>query len=176
MTAFDNFKIAHVLGFFSFSGLLLELGPAIISQRGNVRQTGEHVDFRQRQRGLPDALGFGRNRGTQVGKQPPLDFYNLLLGIENLRLILLQLRSRETLGIHQRLLALVIGGREVQVRFRNLNVVAEDGIELHLERPNSRPLALARLNSRQVLLRVAAQIAQFVEIFVNAGGDHSAIA
>src|SRR4029077_551963 len=128
------------------------------------------------QRGLPDALGLGSNGRTQVGKQTPLDFDNLLLGIENLGLILFQLRSREALGIHQRLFAFVVGGREVQVRLRNLDVVAKDGIELYFERANSRPLPFARFDLRQVLLRVAAQVAQFVQIFVDAGGDHAAIA
>src|SRR5271157_5368350 len=176
MTTFDNFEIKVVLGLFSFIGLLFEVGPAVIAKRRNVRQAAEDIHFSQRQRGLPDALGLGGNGRTQVGKQPPLDFDNLFLGIENLGFILFQLRSRETLGIHQRLLALVVGGREVQVRLRNLNVVTKNGIELYLERPNARALAFTLLDSRQVLLRVAAQVAQFVQISVDARGNYSAIA
>ena len=140
MPAFDNFQIARV----RFVGFSLELRPAIIPQRRNVRQAAEHIHFRQCQRGLPDALGLRGNRRAQLGKQPPLDLDNLFLGVQNLRLVLLQLRSGEALGIHQRLLALVVGGRVVQVRLRNLDVVAENRIELYLERPDSGALALAQ--------------------------------
>src|SRR5208337_4096350 len=118
----------------------------------------------------------GRNGRTQLGKETPLDFDNLLLGVENLGFILFQLRSREALGIYQRLLPLVVGGRVVQVGLRNLNVVAEDGVELYLERPNPRSLAFARFYLCQILLRVPAQVAEFVQIFVDAGSDHSPIA
>ena len=125
---------------------------------------------------MPDALSFGGNRGTQVGKQTALDFDDLLLRVENLRLILLQFGSRKALGIHQRLLALVIGGREMQVRLRNLNVVAKNRIELDLERANAGAFALTRFDLCQVLLRVAAQVAEFVEVFVNARRDDATIA
>ena len=187
MTALDNFQIewpggdarrsiSDVRGLLRFVESLLEPRPAVISQRRNVRQAAQDIHFRQGQRGLPDALSLGGNGGTQFGKQTALDFDNLLLGIENLGFILFQFGSREALGIHQRLLALVVGGREVQVRFRNLDVITKNGIELYLERADSRALAFTLLHSHQVLLRVATQVAEFVQIFVDAGGDYPAIA
>src|SRR6266478_189407 len=176
MTSFDNFQVSAVLGLFGFIDIWLKPRPTVISQRRNVCQATEYIDFRQCQRRLPDALGLGGDGRTQLSKQPPLDFDNLFLGVQNLRLILFQLWSCETLGIHQRLLTLVVGGREVQVRLGNLDVVTENGIELYLERPNPSPLSFTRLYPREILLRVAAQVAQFVEIMVDARSDHAAIA
>src|ERR1019366_9881715 len=98
MTACDNFQIANVLGLFSFVEIWLKPRPAVIPQRRNVCQAAEYIHFSQCQRGLPDTLGLGSNGGTQVGKQTPLDFDNLLLSVENLRFILFQFRSREALG------------------------------------------------------------------------------
>src|SRR5271166_5800709 len=98
MTAFYNLQIkgpggdarrsiSDVRGLFSFVESLLEPRPAVISQRRNVRQAAKYIDFSQRQRGLPDALGLGCNGRTQLGKQTALDFDNLLLGVQNLRFI-----------------------------------------------------------------------------------------
>src|ERR1019366_8915572 len=148
MTSFDNFEIEDVRGLFRFIESLLKPRPGVIPQRGNVCQAAEYIHFRQGQRRLPDALGLGGNGGTQLGKQTPLDFDNFLLGIENLGFVLFQFRSREALGIYQRLLALVLGGREMQVRFRNFDVVTKNRIELYLERVNPGALALALLNLR----------------------------
>ncbi len=125
---------------------LLKFRPAIIPQRGNMREAREHIDFGKCQRGLADAFGLGGNGGPQFGKESALDLDNLFLRVENLRLIFLQLRSGEALGIDQRLLALIVGGRVMQVGFRNLNVVAEDGIELHFERADAGALALAQFD------------------------------
>ena len=54
---------------------------------------------------------------TQFGKQAALDLDDFFLGVENLRFVFFQLWSREALGIDQRLLTFVVGGREVQIRF-----------------------------------------------------------
>ena len=80
-----------------------------------------------------------------------------------LRFVLLQLGRGEALGVDQRLLAFVVGGREMQVGLRDLEVVAEDVVELHLQRADAGALALALLDLRDVLLAVAAEVAQLVE-------------
>ena len=80
----------------------------------------QHVDLGQRQRGLADAPGFAGNRRAQLGEQPALDLDDLFLRVENLRFVFLQLRRGEALGVDQRLLALVVGGSQVQVGLRDL--------------------------------------------------------
>src|SRR4029077_3989234 len=95
-------------------------------------------------------------RPAELGNDPALDLDHLFLRVQNFRLILLQLWSRESFRIRQRLLALVIGGHEVQVRLGILQVVSKDRIELHLERTDAGALAFSLLDLREILLAVAA--------------------
>ncbi len=145
VAAVDNLEIGKLLG------MRMKRGLAVIAQGRDVRQAGEHIHFGQCKRGLADALGFGSNGRSQFGKESALDLDNLLLGVENFRFILFQLRRCEALGVDQSLLALVIGRGMVQIRFGDFNVVPEDRIELDLQRPNARALALPQLNLRKIL-------------------------
>ena len=92
----------------------------------------QQIDFGDRQRGAADARGFGGDGGAQLGEDAPLDFDDLLLRVEDLGFVFLQLGRGEALGVDQRLLALVVGGSEMQVGLGDLDVVAEDGIEPYL--------------------------------------------
>src|SRR6267378_1145247 len=114
-------------------------GPAVVSERCHVGQGSQHVHFRQSQRRPADALRLTGNRRPQVSKQPPLDLRDLFLRVENLGLIFLQFRSSEAFRAHQRLLALVVGRSEMQIRFGNLEVVTKDRIELDLQRSYAGP-------------------------------------
>ena len=96
-----------------------------------------------------------------------LERQDLLLGVEHLALVVLQLRRGEALGVGQRLLALVVGRRQVQVGARDLDVVAEDVVEPHLQRLDAGALPLARFDLRDVLPAVLAEVAQFVELGVD---------
>ncbi len=70
---------------------------------------------------------------------------NFFFGFENLAFEDLQFGSGETLGVDQGLLALVIGGREVRVRFGDFDVVTEDVVEADFERGDAGAGALALL-------------------------------
>ena len=59
---------------------------------------------------------------------------------------LAQLGRHEALGVGDRLLAPVVGGHRREVRARDLDVVAEHAVELHLQRRDAGALALARLD------------------------------
>ena len=150
--------------------------PAIVAVSCKCRERRQHVDLRQRQRGLPDAACLRGNRHAKLSQQPALDLHHLLLRVQHLRFVLFQLRSGEALGIDQRLLAFVIRGSVVQIGFRNLQVVAEDRVELHLQRTYAGALALPLFDLRDVLLAVAAQVAQLVQRSINSAADHAAIA
>ena len=63
----------------------------------------------------------------------------------------------------------------MQVGFGNFEVVAEDGIELHLQRTDPSALSLALFDLGQIKLAVAAEIAQFVKFRIDAGGDDTSI-
>src|SRR5207253_4368521 len=51
---------------------------------------------------------------------------NALVGAEHLLLVFFQRRRDEAFAARDRLLAVVVGGHRVQVRLRDLDVVAED--------------------------------------------------
>src|SRR5262249_50826984 len=103
-----------------------KLWPAIVPQRRDMCQGPKDIHLRQRERGVPNALCLGRNRSAQFGKQTALDVDDLLLRIENLSLVFLELRSREALSPNQGLLAVIILRDKMQIRLRNLEVVAKD--------------------------------------------------
>ena len=165
MAAFDDFDVAGVV----------ERRTAVVAVGGQRGEAGEHVDLGQRQRGLPDAPRLGGDGGAQLGKQAPLDLDHLLLRVEHLGFVFLQLRRGEALGVDQRLLAFVVGGRVVQIGLGDFQVVAEDAVELDLQRADAGALALALLDLRDVLLAVAAEVAQFVERGIDAGANHAAV-
>jgi len=83
--------------------------------------------------GAAQTRGVCGNPGTDIHEKLALDFHNALIGGENFAFILLEFRGGEALGIDERLLSFVIGGREMQIRFRNLNVIPEDLIEANLQ-------------------------------------------
>src|SRR5664280_800271 len=145
---------------------------AIRSERG---ERSEHIDFRQRQRGLPDASRLGGDGGAQLRKQAPLDLDYLLLGVEHLDLVLLQLWRGKALGVDQGLLTFVLPRREAQVRLGDLEVIAEDAVELDLQRTDTGALAFALLDLCDVLFAVTAQVAKFVESRIDSRPDDPAV-
>ncbi len=111
-----------------------------------------------------------------LGEQLLFKREDLVFGVEHFALVILQLRRGEALGVGQGLLALVIGRREVLVGARDFDVVAEDVVEAHLERLDAGACALARLDLRDVPGgRCWLQVAQFVEVGMEAGADGAAI-
>ncbi len=63
----------------------------------------------------------------------------------------------------------------MQIRFRNFEIVAEDGIEFDFERADAGSGALALFDLGEDLLAVAGKFAQFVEITIQAGGDYATV-
>ena len=76
-----------------------------------------------------------------------LELARTLVRAENFCLHFLQLRGDETLAAHGRLFAHVMRGHAGEIRFRDLDEIAEDRVETHLERldPGGRDLALLQL-------------------------------
>ena len=104
---------------------------------------------------MPGCAGLRRRGQANFGEDLPFQFENLLFRGKNFALILLELGRSETFGVHQRLLALVIGRSELQIGFRDLDVVAEDVIEADLERLDAGAGAFARFDLGDVLPPVA---------------------
>src|SRR5579871_3231860 len=152
---------------------------------GRARVTVGRSDFGQGGRYIE--TGDGRCRGTNalrvIGGEPA-DFaeeilfqrQDLLLGVQNLALVILELGSGETLGVDQGLLALVIGRSEMQVGFRDFDVVAKDVVETDFQRLYACACALASFNLSDVLPAVLAEIAEFIELRIVAGADRAPVA
>src|SRR5664280_2854327 len=165
VTPFDNFDVRAIF----------KLGTAVVAIGSERGKRSEYIDFRQRQRSLPDASRLGGDGGAQLRKQAPLDLDYLLLGVEYLHLVLFQLRRGKALGVDQGLLAFVLPRREVQVRLGDLEVIAEDAVELDLQRTDAGALAFALLDLCDVLFAVTAQVAKFVESRLASRPDDPAV-
>ena len=98
-----------------------------------------------------------------------------LLRGQDLYFELFEFGRREALGVHQRLLALVVGGDGLGVGLGDLEVVAEDGVEAHLERADAGAFALALFDGGDALAAGRREAADGIEILVNAFADGAAV-
>src|SRR5207248_944606 len=92
------------------------------------------------------------------------------------RFMLLERRRHEPLPIGDRLSALIIRRNEMEVRLRDLDVIAEHFVEADLERLESRSLPLVGLNSGYQILSAYTMITQRIELGVGAGRDRRLVA
>ncbi len=95
--------------------------------------------------------------------EPPFDFQHALFGRQHFAFVFLQFAGSEPLRVHEGLFAFVVGGRQVQVGFRNLNVIAKNLVVADLERCDSGALALALLHGRDDLPALPGDVAQLVQ-------------
>src|SRR5579863_3490302 len=130
--------------------------------RGYLGQRAGDVQLRYRGSRRLDPNSVRAGKATELLEYFALQRENLFLGLQNLAFKLLQLRRGEALGVEQSLLALVIGGRQMQVGLRDFDVVAKNIIEADLERRNARAGALALLNLREVNLAMVRDVAQLI--------------
>ena len=101
---------------------------------------------------------------------------NPLVGAEHLLLVLLQRRRDEPLAARDRLLAVIVRRHGMQIRFRDLDVVAEHAVVAHLERVDAGARALALFELGDHLLARAADAPEIVELGVEAVADVAAVA
>ena len=148
----------------------------VVVDRRRLGQRGQRVERGQRARRVLDARRLRGDLGAQPLEQLDLPLEDPLVGAEHLLLVLLQRRRDVALAAGDRLLALVVGRHGVQVRLRDLDVVAEDPVVADLERGDAGPRALLLLHLRDDLLARPADRAQFVERRVEAVADEAAVA
>ena len=100
-------------------------------------------------------------------RQPPL------IGVEHQRLVLLEVGCDVALTVGNRLLAYILGRRLAQVAAGNLDVVAEDLVEAHLEVLDIQPLTLSALEVGDPILGAAAALHQVVKLIAVAVAHHA---
>ena len=153
-----------------------ELRPRKPQRVGALGERLQHVERRQRGGDRLQRRNRGRELGQQRVEQPPLAGERALLRRQRLRLERLELRRDVALGVLQRLAAPVVVGHALGVRARDLDVEAVHAVVFDLQVRDAAALALARSRSTQELRAVGVDGAQFVELGVEAGGDHAAVA
>ena len=142
---------------------------------GQFRQRGQEVQLRDRPR---VALDLAQTRGhflPQFEEEGVFQFADLLLGTQDLLLVLFELRRDEPLRVTHGLLADVLAFQPVQVRFGDLDVVAENAVVVHLEGLDPGALALLLLQFGDPALSARTDHAQVVEVLVVSRADEPAL-
>ena len=107
-----------------------------------------------------------RDPGSQLGEQAAFDFGDALVGGEDFAFVFLQLRDREALGVDEGLLALEIGGDQVQIGLGDFQIEAENLVVADFQRADAGAFAFALFHGGDDLPAVLAEVAQFVELGV----------
>ena len=115
-------------------------------------------------------------RPAQLLEELDLALQDPLVGAQDFLFVLLQRRRDEALAAGDGLLAVIVRRHRVQVRFRDLDVVAEDAVVADLQRRDAGARALALFQLRDDLLAGAADAAQVVQLGVDAVADVAAVA
>ena len=117
-----------------------------------------------------------RHLAADAHKEIALEGLAFFLGIQDLRLQFLQFGCGESFGVHQRLLAFIVLGGEMEIRPGDLDVIAKDAVEPDLERGDAGALALAGFDPGHQLFAVLAEVAEFVKRGVVTLADQSTLA
>ena len=147
----------------------------VVRKRSGFGEAGKDVERSQRARRFLNARRFGGDPGAQLLEQLDLALEDPLVGAEHFLLVFLQRRRDEPLSTGDRLLAVVVGRHRMQVRLRNLDVVAEHAVVADLQRVDAGASALAFFELGDHLLARSADAPQFVDFGVEAVADVAAI-
>ena len=149
----------------------------VVRKGGRLGQPGQHVEGGEAARGfLNPRAPRAATRAAKLLEELDFALEDPLVGADHLLLVLLQRRRDEPLSAGNRLLAVIVGRNGVQIRFGDLDVVAEDPVIPHLQRADARPRALALLERGDDLLAGAADAAQLVELGIDAVANVAAFA
>ena len=130
-------------------------GSAVVVLLGHLGKTGRRVEIGQGGGALLDAPDLAGDALADLDEQLVLPLPPLLLGVEHRLLVLLELLVDVALGVHEGLLADVLGGDGRCPGFRHLDVVAEDAVEAHAQTCDARALPLLLLEGGDPGLPVA---------------------
>ena len=116
-----------------------KLRAGIPALRRHLRQRRRDIQFRDRGGRGANPLGFPGRLLADFRKKMRFSILEIFSSaIQHLALVFLEFRRSEALGVHQRLLAFVIGRRQVPVGIRDLDVIPEHIVEPDFERGRCR--------------------------------------
>ena len=158
-------------------GLLAQLGTAEPEVDRAVRESRQHVERGDGARARLQAVALRPRRLDHPLVELAFEGEGAFARPEHLVLELLELRREIALHGLEGLPPDVFEGDPVRARrARDLDVVAVHPVVAHLEPREPGAGALARLELGDVPLRVVADVAQAIELGVEAGGDDPAVA
>ena len=116
----------------------------VVVDGGDFGQRGEHVERGERARGRLNPRRFGGDRARAARSKISSSRSRIRSSApEHLLFVFLQRRRDEALAAGDRLLAVIVGRHGVQVRLRDLDVVAEHAVVADLQRRDAGARALA---------------------------------
>ena len=158
------------------TGLVAERGPAEVEAPGAFGETAEHIEARDTLRALLQRRQRCHQRLQQLFVEQLLALQCALACRQHLVLEGLQLRGDEALGSLEGLAADVLLRGLVGFAAADLDVIAVHPVVTDLERVDAGTLAFASFQVDQELVGVLRQVAQFVQLAVETGGQHAAVA
>src|SRR5262245_30483055 len=153
---------------------LVQFGPDVVVTRRAFGQRRAEVNVRDASGNLGDAVSVAADLGADLAVEVGFEFDDPLAGVGDQRFMFFQFQRKEAFGVSQSLFTDIITGGELQVRLRDLDVIAEDLVVADLERPYSAAFALARLELRQKIFPAREHVAQLVKLFGEACADDRA--
>ena len=124
---------------------LVHLRLDVIGDSGRLRQPGQHVEGGNRPRRFLDSYGFGGDPEAKLFEQLDLPLQDTLIGTQNLFFVLLERWRDEPLASGYGLFAMVVRWNGVQIRLRDLDVVAKYPVVTNFQRIDARAPALMLL-------------------------------
>src|SRR5690242_3674199 len=124
-----------------------------------MRQGRRNVEFGDDCRSFFYPAGVRGSKTANFLEYLPFESQDLLFGIEHLGFELFELWRGEALGVGQGLLAFVSCGDELQIRSRDLDVIAENIVEAYLKRLNAGLAPFPRLNCGDMPAAIGSDIA-----------------
>ena len=100
----------------SSSPVSVNSGRDVAAVGGELREGGEDVHLGDGRGGSAEANGLRGDGVADFDEELLFDFADAFVGGEDFAFVLFQFGSGEALGVDQRLFALVVGGREMQIR------------------------------------------------------------
>ena len=134
----------------------------------------QHVQLRQRGGGLLDFWQLAEHILAHALEQFVFQLHAAFLRAEDFAFHLLQFRRDVAFAVGDGLLADVMRRDLVEIRLRDFDVIAENGIEPDFQRRDAGAPDFVRLQFRNPVLAAALGRAEFVERGIEAVADHAA--
>src|ERR1700682_4928412 len=160
-----------------------DLDPRRIAQDGSHpvvtrrhrAQRRDGIELPEPGGGVEQVLTGGGDAAAELAEERLLPRHHRALGVEDQRLLLLELGRDVALAVHQGLLAYVLRGDRLAVRMADLEVVAEHLVEPDLQRPDAGPLALGLFQGGDPVAGGPRSVSKAIELGIEPGLEDTTV-